>query len=310
MSVQRLLVVYLVSVFLGAALLAPWLWHAVQALAEAVPILRPLAQQPFHRYVNRCLLGLGLAGLFLLGRVSGIRSAAEIGWSNPSRRPLLLGSFVGFLAMGAVACFALVFHGRVWIPPTDLSHWLRRVSSAALSAIVVGLIEELLFRGFLFGLLRRSQGFWAAGMLSSALYAWVHFFERPPRLTEVDPTAGFVTLAQMLRGFGDLQSLVPGWFTLTIGGLILALVRERTASLWFSIGLHAGWIFWLKIYGFTTAEAPGANPWIWGTGKLFDGWVAFGLMVLQALCLYAVLKPRPCTSNNGSDTDSTPLPAP
>ena len=45
-----------------------------------------------------------------------------------------------------------------------------------------------------------------------------------------------------------------------------------------SIGIHSGWIFWLKSYGFLTQEKPDANTWIWGSGKLIDGWIA--LLVL------------------------------
>jgi membrane protease YdiL (CAAX protease family) len=82
--------------------------------------------------------------------------------------------------------------------------------------------------------------------LTSALYSWVHFFERPPRPESVDAFTGIITLGQMLRGFTDVQSLIPGWLSLVLAGWMLALARERTGSLAFSIGLHAGWIFWLK----------------------------------------------------------------
>jgi hypothetical protein len=53
--------------------------------------------------------------------------------------------------------------------------------------------------------------------------------------------------------------------------------------LWFSIGLHAGWIFWLKSYGILTREAAGANTWFWGTSRLINGW--FALFVLGAALL-------------------------
>jgi hypothetical protein len=84
----------------------------------------------------------------------------------------------------------------------------------------------------------------------------------------------------MLQGFVQPDLLMPGFFTLLIAGWMLGLGYQRTGTLYFSIGLHAGWIFWLKSYNVLTAPAPGANVWIWGTSKLIDGWLA--LVVLAA----------------------------
>ena len=59
----------------------------------------------------------------------------------------------------------------------------------------------------------------------------------------------------MLAGFADFHALVPGFFSLTLAGILLGLAYQRTGNLYFSIGLHAGWIFWLKTYGaFTPAR--------------------------------------------------------
>ena len=200
MSGGGLLSIYIAVVFLGGAAIAPWVWHAVQGLERVLPVLQPIADQPFHRYVNRCLLVLALAGLWPLFRRSGIHSRAGIGWIGPWVRPLIAGSTLGLLAMGGVAVIAISCGGRLWIPPTDFLPWLKRIASAAGSAVVVACIEELLFRGFLQGLLRRSHGFLTSAAASSAVYAWVHFFERPPQAVSVDAWTGITTLGQMLRG--------------------------------------------------------------------------------------------------------------
>jgi hypothetical protein len=73
--------------------------------------------------------------------------------------------------------------------------------------------------------------------------------------------------------------LVPAFFSLLLAGWILGLAYQRTGSLYVSIGLHAGWIFWVKSYAFLTRELPGAKQWIWGSGRLIDGWIA--LLVLS-----------------------------
>jgi len=95
----------------------------------------------------------------------------------------------------------------------------------------------------------------------------------------------------MLRGFVDVEQVVPGFFNLTLAGGLLALAYQRTGNLYCSIGLHAGWIFWLTFYGFLTREVAGADAWFWGTAKLIDGWLALVVLTL-ALALLLKLLPR------------------
>lgn len=73
----------------------------------------------------------------------------------------------------------------------------------------------------------------------------------------------------------------PIFFNLTLAGILLGLAYQRTGNLYFSIGLHAGWIFWLKTYAAFTAASPRASAGFWGTSKMIDGWLA--LLVLVAV---------------------------
>ena len=104
----------------------------------------------------------------------------------------------------------------------------------------------------------------------------------------------------MLRGFVDFEQVVPGFFNLTLAGALLALGYQRTGNLFFSIGLHAGWIFWLKSYGLLTREAAGANASFWGTSQLIDGWLA---LVVLSLALWLLSKRLPRAEN--ADAPST-----
>jgi membrane protease YdiL (CAAX protease family) len=75
-------------------------------------------------------------------------------------------------------------------------------------------------------------------------------------------------------------------------GILLGLAYQRTGNLYFSIGIHAGWIFCLKLYGTLTADLPHAGSWFWGTGKLIDGWLAF-LVLVAALLVFKFLPLTP-----------------
>lgn len=279
----RVLLAYLAAVFLGAAALAPWAYLGVQRFVPGSGI----AHQPFHRYVNRCLLGLALLGLWPLVRAMGLKSTAELGWRpRPAGfREAAAGFGVGFVSLALATIAALVCGGRLWRADHSAAEWAKHLLNAAGTAVLVAVLEELLFRGAVFGALRRMHTFAIALAVSSGVYALVHFFERPAEPAVVDAFAGFLTLGRMLRGFTDLGALLPGWLTLTLAGGLLAWARERTGALWLGIGLHAGWIFWLKSYGFLTGPEPSAQGGLWGTAKLYDGWAALLVLTFVGLVL-------------------------
>jgi len=101
------------------------------------------------------------------------------------------------------------------------SGWQARAAVFGIAVIAAPATEELIFRGCLYGALRKSSGRFPAIMISSVLFALIH---------------------------GHLPSL-PGLLVLAVG---LALVYERCGSLWAPISMHAGFnaltiiaaIFW------------------------------------------------------------------
>ena len=83
----------------------------------------------------------------------------------------------------------------------------------------------------------------------------------------------------MARGIAAPEALFPHALTLILGGVALGLACLRTGNLWFAIGLHAGWVFWLKVFKTVTAPGAGEGGAFWGTDKLLDGWLACVVMV-------------------------------
>ena len=269
--------IYIVAVFLGGALLAPWLYWLAQATAHDFP---GLAQQPFHRFVNRSLLILALAGVWPLLRALGATSVNEIGLARPTAHwpALVRGLLLGFASLALVASVALAAGGRAFHQPNDAMQLAEKLLRAVLSAMMVAVIEETLFRGGIFGSLRRAFHWPLALVASSMIYAILHFLESANYNAPVTGMSGLELLPRMMSGFANREQIVPAFFTLTLAGALLALAYHRTGSLYFSIGLHAGWIFWLKSYRVFTVDVPSANAWLWGTGKMIDGWLAFGVL--------------------------------
>lgn len=276
----RALVIYIAVVFVGGALLAPWLYGLAQAFAHSFP---QIAAQPFNRFVDRSLLILALAGLWPLLRALGMTSWRETGLVPlPGQWNKLLGGLaLGFASLAVVAGLAFFCGARVFTPALTAHAVVAVIFSAIGTAAIVAVMEEIFFRGGLFGGLRKFFHWPLALAGSSLIYALVHFLRRADFTGPVNWSSGLVLLPRMLGGFADFQALVPVFFNLALVGVLLGLAYQRTGNLYFSIGLHAGWVFWLKTYGAFTAATPRALPWFWGTGKMIDGWLA--LFVLAAV---------------------------
>jgi hypothetical protein len=101
----------------------------------------------------------------------------------------------------------------------------------------------------------------------------------------------------MCAGFSDFQQVVPGFFSLTLLGVILALAFRRTGALFMSMGIHAGVVFWVKLYGFATNTTTNANTWFWGTEKLVDGWFSFVLLIITTT-IFLFVKQKPPTDES------------
>ncbi len=276
---------YFAAIFIGGSLIAPWIWHLMQALAVPLPFLQELADEPFRRYVTRSWMIIGAAGLWPFLKAVGACSLKDIGLlPTPAfRREIGKGLAIGFGSLALIAILAVMCGARTVNLDHEAARWGKHLTNAILAALLVPIIEEVFFRGAVFGGLRRQHRLMTAALASSMLYAIVHFFERSIWEGPVTWSSGLVLLPRMLRGFGELQQLVPGFFSLTLAGMMLALAFRRTGALHFSMGLHAGWIFWGKSYSFMTSPVEGANAWFWGTGKLIDGWLAFGLLAAMTI---------------------------
>jgi membrane protease YdiL (CAAX protease family) len=274
MRLTRALLIYFVVVFVGGALLAPLLYHVGHGTSA-------FAKYPFHRFLDRAVLGLALIFLWPLVRVMGISSWAELGFSNAGEkwRDIVPGFLIGFCSLAVIAFLSVVTGARKSHLPSSGHEIASNVISAGLAAVLVAFLEEILFRGALFGSMRKAWRLLTAILVSSAVYALVHFFQKVPDPQTVTWSSGLAMLPERFAGLVDLQVLVPKVFVLLVAGIILAVAYQRTGTLFLSIGLHAGWIFWLKSYRFVSVAVPGKPTWIWGTDELINGWLALFVLI-------------------------------
>ena len=237
------LLLYLAGTVVLGALLAPplyWICHSELALR----LLPVLGEYDFESYFHRALLIAAVALLWPLLRSVEVRSAKDLGLErNPHAVADTAAGFlialIPLLCCGAVLIFAGVYSlRRQFLWP--------KMPAVVMASTVVPIIEELLFRGFILGLLVRSFPKWVAILLTSGLFSIIHFLKPPERSLPneaVNWLSGFESIAHSFAQFGDPLLIAGGFLTLFTIGWILADARFLRRSLWLPIGLHAGWIF-------------------------------------------------------------------
>jgi membrane protease YdiL (CAAX protease family) len=286
----RSLVIYISSVFLLGALSAPWLYWLAQRVAAHFPPIQELADSPFHRYVNRSLLIFAVLGLWPFLVSLRAVSWQTVGLVNPRGQWHRLGEgfLLGFLTLATVAAAAIAVGSRKWDSWPGGS-FVGEMAGIAGSSVAVALLEELLFRGTLFGALRRAHHWKVALLISSTFYAAMHFFQRVKPPPEITWTSGVEQLALMLGGFIVPQKLLPGFLSLTLAGMALGLAYHRTGNLYFCLGLHASWVFWLKTLNVLTVAGPEAKGLLRISRNLYDSWLGLAVSA-GAFAMVCLLK--------------------
>lgn len=187
-------------------------------------------------------------------------------------------------------------HGMVnpYISEID---WFKSVKKALPSSIIVSLIEEVLFRGILLGIFLRAMKPMAAVLSLSLLFAFVHFLEPPMGAVVPDPealNAGFILMGQILARYAEPMSVVGHFLMLFSLGVVLAVARLRTASLWLPFGLHVGWVFSYQLFKSATwavKDLPPVAEWLVGA-SLKEGLLPLTVVVITGLIVAMMTRPR------------------
>lgn len=265
------------------------LWLALQPVLPGIP---------FAKLASR-LWQLSMVGgvAFVVWRLQ-LRGKPAWGYGLPRPaflRQLGIGLGLGVLTMAPVAISVIALGLREWRPTLDAARWVELFFSGALTGIAVGFLEETFYRGLLLGALVRGDGnkprprhVMAAIIASSMLYASLHFLARAKiPAAEVDASSGLALLAQSLRYFASPSTMVDSFLALTAVGSLLAMARLGSGSIALGVGLHAGWVWVMKLAVGTTWLAPeAAHAALINPIDGFTGWLVLGWTLLLTLAAW------------------------
>jgi membrane protease YdiL (CAAX protease family) len=283
---------YLAGVALAAALAAYPLWLALTAAG--------FGEVPFHKLTFRLLEVCALLGLWPLMRFLGLRSAADWGFgtgelaAGPARRGRIKGLLAGFLA-GAFVLLLIVLllvGAEVRVPRSDFE-WhpglvSRTLISAVVAALVIALIEETWFRGALHRALEVRFSLATGVAVTALLYGLVHFIRPDVQVPAetVGWSSGYMVISGAFGRFAD-PGIIDSLAALISVGVLLSLVRHRSGRIWECIGLHAGFVFVIRLTRKLTVVNPEApHGYLVGSFDGIIGVLACAVFLLLTLAYW------------------------
>lgn len=278
----RILMALLAAALLGAVV-APWVFTALRGAGWL--------EIPFDKVLNRCVLAWLIVLLVVFRKslfavpLSQVGMARTPGWKGDLAYGLLFG-LVSFIALNILFYFldARDLHLRLHSPK-----FLRRLLEFGLAASFIGVFEEIFFRGFILQALLQTQRASLAVATSSLFYALTHFLNAgdSPVPEPVTLIYSFQSLLRFLEPLGELEKVLPHFLGLFLLGVVLAAGYLKTGRLYFSIGLHASWVYAIKMDGFFVKPTPlGGEHWFFGDGKIVNGIVGWDFLIFCMLWIY------------------------
>jgi len=244
------------------AITVPLVSGVVSFLLSLLPILDHLSWWMLFR---RCVSIVAASALVVLARRDPQHCsprALGLGEFRKGRGPAVFGVAVAFgivlLILGGYLASGVC---RISIHP-DTARVVRVVLTFLPIAVLVSVLEELVFRGFVLQQLLSCSRV-AALVLSSLAYALVHMRTR--------------------WLWPDTALEIGGLFLL---GVVLSLSYFRTQQLYLAIGLHAGFAYWGRATKLLIEFTVPSLQWLTGTGRLINGLVAWLALVMLGLAIW------------------------
>ena len=217
-------------------------------------------------------------------------------FTSPWKRLFGYGFLAGAVFVATLAVTEVAFGPHYFRSPILIQDVIERFGKGMMSGMIVGIVEEFFFRGFIYTRLGKKLNLFLAVILASAFYSLCHFFENGQILSPKHPGIGdsFMLLVGYLEPIVMRPGMIAHEFVgLFLFGLVLNLAFVRTRSIFMSIGIHAGAVFFIKWqHSFIRLGADNEYPFF-GKYPYYDGsieWMA--LIVLGLLVWFLTRKER------------------
>ena len=232
----------------GLSVAGLYLLTAVLLGSTLAATLQEFLSYPFDRVLTRSVLLVLLILLIPLWKMVS-KETSGLRFGDFSFRQFSQSFLIGLFILAIPVVVLLLLEVRLVVLDLEISFLsiLGILLVGIVLACLIGFFEEILFRGFLYGSLKKRVGGLIAALISSVLYSSVHFLKPTGELElPINWLAGFIYLEQSI---GNMILLHQDWdarLSLMILGCFFCLVRERF-NLFCCIGLHAAFVVGIAI---------------------------------------------------------------
>jgi hypothetical protein len=172
---------------------------------------------------------------------------------------------------------------------------------------MIALIEEYIFRGIIFQQIRRAHGALIGLLISSILYSVLHFLKIPEDVItqEVHWYSGINIVLESILELAQITHSPDAFIALFLAGSFLCLLRMQTQSIIAGIGVHAGWVTFIKTLKPLTDRNPDTPyvQWLASDYDNFTGHLASAILIVVMLLLIrhnTLMRVTPSQEKNGA----------
>ena len=276
--------IYVSGVFLFGSLLAWPLWELIQN--TSIQSWHPsITRASFGRITNRSFLITALLGIWPLSLYLKCATKNDFGLNITKKN--FLKDFLGGYLLGLTSLIALalvLYFSELIIPREHISSGV--ILSAMLrgitTGIIVGLIEEIFFRGILTRVFSQASNFITAALASSFIYAAVHFIKGPSHIKyeQIHWYSGLIHLKNAFHLYSN-PAVIGSFLTLFTVGIFLAALSLKRGNIALAVGTHAGWVCIIKVtQACTTKNINSPQKWLIGNYDNTTGYLAFAWLAI------------------------------
>ncbi|MGH8499465.1 MAG: CPBP family intramembrane glutamic endopeptidase, partial [Methylococcales bacterium] len=179
------------------------------------------------------------------------------------------------LGIVAVALIALDVRTVLQSEIDQSERLIHNLSGAIVTGLIVSVLEESLFRGLLFGALMKYGNIRSALLITAFFYAGLHFIGGRGDIPaeELRWTSGLELVPAALLQISSPANLDSFLALFVVSLFLCAVLIETPRGIGYCIGLHAAWVFILKLTKRYTAAVPD-SPWGFLVGH-YDGVIGY-----------------------------------
>lgn len=274
------------SILLLSAVLAPFLYDFLPWLGQFFSDDPEFMQFKFEKIFNRLIMIGSLIAILKFVRIKK-ETFVKYGldWSR-ERGSAFLKTFLISILVLSIFVFVRSSFGHALFQPKPLGFlgWVGAVFEVSIAVLLITVIEEFFFRGFIQSTLKDRFRFnlFFTVLITNVFYASLHFVSHKKPFVGSDPSIvdSFRIMAAPFMSVADIQGIWMAALGLFIFGVILSSLVIRSGSLYPSMGVHAGCVFFLKLDGKFVEFLH--NDWVsfWGSTQIYDGYLGWVFLII------------------------------